>query len=344
MSGALQHPTLWPVLILLKVWLCPAMTTDDNLWGSSCGESHSEPVVPEGPAPSAWSQLTSCQPHGPGLPAQTCCSSRGSLLPLVDVMVALQIKWMSSGRAAGQIDGWARLVQACLFIHPSTIHLPFHIFTYLPIHPLTHPSTHLLPAHRFTHLSILHLSIHLPFIRPLPTHPSTVHLPVHPALNLPSDIYQYTHPSMYPSSVHSPFHPSSSIYYLSLLSIHLLPIHPALNLLPNIYVPVHASIQLSSQYPLTLPSIHQHPSIHLCPFYHPGHLSTICLSTYPSIPLLILHSSSSYPSTYPPTTHPEHFFCIGVQVLHCWASSPWVSSEGPSCILGYLEVPQRTNS
>ena len=98
-SGALQHPTLWPVLVLLKVWLCPAMTTDDNLWGSSCGESHSEPVVPEGPAPSAWSQLTSCQPHRPGLPAQTCCSSRGSLLPLTDIMVALQIKWMSSGRA-----------------------------------------------------------------------------------------------------------------------------------------------------------------------------------------------------------------------------------------------------
>ena len=128
-SGALQHPTVWPGLVLLKVWLCPAMTTDDSLWGRSCGESRSGPVVPEGPAPSAWSQLTSCQPHGQGLPAQTCCSSRGSLLSLTDVTVALQIKWMSSGRAAGQIDGWVRLVQACWFAHPATIHLPFHVFT-----------------------------------------------------------------------------------------------------------------------------------------------------------------------------------------------------------------------
>lgn len=32
-SGALQHPTLWPGLVLLKVWLCLAMTTDDSLLG-----------------------------------------------------------------------------------------------------------------------------------------------------------------------------------------------------------------------------------------------------------------------------------------------------------------------
>ena len=32
-SGALQHPTLWPGRILLKVWLCLAMTTDDSLLG-----------------------------------------------------------------------------------------------------------------------------------------------------------------------------------------------------------------------------------------------------------------------------------------------------------------------
>lgn len=188
--------------------------------GGSHGESRSEAVVPDGPAPSVWSQLTSCQPHGQGLPAQTCCSSRGSLLPFTDVTVALQIKWMSSGRAAGQVDGWARLVQACLFIHPSTIHLPFHIVTYLPIHPFTYSSTHLLPAHRFTHLSILHLSIYLPFNHPVSTHPFTIHLPIHPARNLPSDIYLYMHPSIYPSSVHSAFHPSSSIYYSSSI-IHL---------------------------------------------------------------------------------------------------------------------------
>ena len=158
-SGALQHPTLWPVLVLLKVWLCPAMTTDDNLWGSSCGESHSEPVVPEGPAPSAWSQLTSCQPHRPGLPAQTCCSSRGSLLPLTDIMVALQIKWMSSGRAAGQIDGWARLVQACLFIYPST-------------HPPIHPSSTCPQIHPPVHSSL----VHPPSIYPSTTH-SSIHCP-----------------------------------------------------------------------------------------------------------------------------------------------------------------------
>lgn len=48
-------------LVLLKVWLCLAMTTDDSLWGGgSHGESRSEAVVPDGPAPSVWSQLTSC--------------------------------------------------------------------------------------------------------------------------------------------------------------------------------------------------------------------------------------------------------------------------------------------
>ena len=184
-SGALQHPTLWPGLVLLKVWLCLAMTTDDSLLGGgSHGESCSEAVVPDGPAPSVWSQLTSCQPHGQGLPAQTCCSSRGSLLPFTDIMVALQIKWMSSGRAAEQIDGWARLVQACLFIHPSTIHLPFHSYipTYPSIHLLIHPSSTCPQIHSPIHRSLVHLSS----IYPSTIHSSIHHPPAHPSGTQPS--------------------------------------------------------------------------------------------------------------------------------------------------------------
>lgn len=213
MSGALQHPPSGQC-ILLKVWLCPAMTTDDNLWGvlwgeplRACGAQARSVCV---------GQLTSCQPHGRGCCPDLLCSSRGvPPLPLVDVMVALQIKWMSSGRAAGT-DRWMGKVSAdCLFIHPSTIHLPFHIFTYLlsiRSHP-HHPSA-CLPTRFtcpfFTCPSTFHLSVHYPLIHPR-------HLPVHPRhSNLPSDIYLYTHPSMYhPVSTHPPsIHPRPSTIFL----------------------------------------------------------------------------------------------------------------------------------